>query len=145
MWLRFSAVLVLVTALYVPTTTAAPPMKLTDRDRASIVASVVRRLFTSNFEGERFILADGLRAEWIPTIPGYDVKLVTREQLQNTTTHIFYYVIQLRPEKRSVHVTVTAYDTEKKDKICVELHYSDSRRWWHGWRGKYLWGGSLCS
>jgi hypothetical protein len=142
MWLRFSPLLLFVTALSVSPATAAAPMKLTDRDRAAIVASVARHLFRpgANDEGEHFILADGVRAEWIPKIRGYEVKLVTREELQNTTTRIFYYVFQLRASKRSVHVTVTAYDSETKTLPHVDLHYSYWRTR-HGWRGKYLWGG----
>ena len=142
MSLRFSSLLLFVTALSVSTVAAAAQMKLTDRDRATIVASVTRSLFRpgANYEGKHFILANGIRAEWLPKIFGYDVRLVTREELQQTTARIFYYVFQLRPLKRSVQVTVTAYDSETKTLSHVDLHYS-YRRTRHGWRGKYLWGG----
>ena len=142
MWLRFLSLFLFVTALSAPTATATPRIKLTDRDRGAIVASVARNLFKpgANYEGEHFILADGLRAEWIPKISGYDVKLVSRDDLRHTSTRIFYYVFQLRPLTKSVHVTVRAYDSETKDQLHVELHYSYLRTR-HGWRGKYLWGG----
>ena len=140
MWLRFSSLFLFVTALSSLTATATPRVKLTDRDRGAIVASVARNLFKpgANYEGEHFILADGIRAEWIPKISGYEVRLVSREELRHTSTRIFYYVFQLRPSTRSVHVTIRAYDSETTD-LHVELHYSYSRTR-HGWRGKYLWG-----
>ena len=141
MWLRFSPLLLFIAGLCVPVT-ASPRIKLTDRDRATIVASVARTLFRpgANYEGQHFILADGLRAEWIPKISGYDIRLVSREELQHSNTRIFYYVFNLRPLKRSVHVTVTGYDSETKTLPHVFLGYS----YWRtsrGWRSKYLGGG----
>ena len=52
-------------------------IKLTDHDRASIISSVARDLFKTghNYGGKHFILADGIRSEWIPKITGYDVTL----------------------------------------------------------------------
>jgi hypothetical protein len=141
MWLRFSLLVLFIVGLSVPVG-AASRIKLTDRDRATIVASFARTLFRPgvNYEGQHCILADGLRAEWIPKIPGYDVRLVTREELQHSNSRIFYYVLLLRPLKRSVHLTVTAYDSETKTLPHVILHYSywRTRR---GWRSKYLGGG----
>jgi len=115
-------------------------IQLTDQDRAAIVGSVARNIFRpgSNYEGKHFILADGIRAEWIPKIVGYDVTLVTRKEIETANTRIFYYVVQLCASTKSVHVTVTGYDSESKD-LHVVLHYSYWRAG-HGWRGKYLWG-----
>src|SRR5438132_1459033 len=58
MWLRFSSLILFVTALCAPAATAAPRMKLTDRDRAAIVSSLARDLFRPgrNYEGKHLIL-----------------------------------------------------------------------------------------
>ena len=120
---------------------AVPRIKLTDNDRAAIIGSVALSLFKPgrNYEGTHLILADGLRAEWIPKISGYDVRLVTRNEIETAKTRMFYYVVQLRAQTRSVHVTVTGYDSETKNLPHVMLHYS-YRRSRGKWRGKYLWG-----
>jgi hypothetical protein len=116
-------------------------IKLTDHDHASITGSVARDLFKTghNYEGKHFILADGIRSEWIPKIAGYDVTLVSRGDIEAASMPIFYYVVQLRALRQSVHVTVTGYDSETKDLPHVELHYS-FRRAGNRWRGKYLGG-----
>jgi hypothetical protein len=116
-------------------------IKLTDHDRASIIGSVARDLFKTgrNYEGKHFILADGIRSEWIPKIAGYDVTLVSRDDIETVGMRVFYYVVQLRALRRSVHVTVTGYDSETKNLPHVVLHYS-FRRAGNQWRGKYLWG-----
>ena len=141
MWLRLSLLFLFIAGLDIPAVAADSRLSLTDRDRAAIVAFVARTLFrpSANYEGRYFILADGMRAEWIPKISGYDVRLVSREELQRTNADIFYYVFNLRPSKRSVHVTVNAYDSQTKT-LHVFLQYSfwRTRR---GWRSKYLGGG----
>ena len=116
-------------------------IKLTDHDRASIISSVARDLFKTghNYGGKHFILADGIRSEWIPKITGYDVTLVSRGDIEAASMPIFYYVVQLRALRQSVHVTVTGYDSETKDLPHVELHYS-FRRAGNRWRRKYLGG-----
>ena len=116
-------------------------IKLTDHDHASITGSVARDLFKTghNYEGKHFILADGIRSEWIPKIAGYDVTLVSRGDIEAASMPIFYYVVQLRALRQSVHVTVTGYDSETKDLFHGELHYS-FRRAGNRWRGKYLGG-----
>src|SRR5712691_2473743 len=73
---------------------AAPRIKLTDRDRAAIVGSVTRDLFRvgRNYEGKHFILVDGIQPNWIPRIPGYDISLVTRNEIESARAPIYYYV-----------------------------------------------------
>lgn len=116
-------------------------IKLTDHDRASIIGSVAKDLFKTghNYKGKHFILADGIRANWIPKIAGYDVTLVSRDDIETAGMSVFYYVVQLRALRQSVHVTVTGYDSETKNVPHVVLHYS-FRRAGNKWRGKYLWG-----
>ena len=125
----------------VPAVEARSRIKLTNRDRAAIVASVTRTLFRpgANYEGQHFILADGVRAEWIPRISGYDLRLVSREELEHSHARIFYYVFNLRPLKRTVHVSVNAYDSQTKTlHVFLQYSYWRTRR---GWRSKYLGGG----
>jgi len=126
MWLRFSSLILFVTALCIPVATAAPAINLTDRDRAAIIGSVARDLFRTgrNYEGKHFILADGIRPNWIPIIPGYDVTLVTRNEIESVRAPIYYYVFSLRPLKHSVRVTVHLYDSETKTFPHVMLFYS---------------------
>jgi hypothetical protein len=59
-------------------------IKLTDHDRASMIGFIAGDLFKTghNYEGKHFILADGIRSEWIPQIAGYDVRLVLRDDIE---------------------------------------------------------------
>ena len=121
--------------------THLPQITLTDYDRASIIGSVARNLFRpgSTYEGKHFILADGVRPEWIPKVAGYDVAVVTRKEIESSSTPLYYYAFRLRPLRRSVHVTVDLYDSETGTFPHVILHYS-YRRAGRKWHGKYLWG-----
>ena len=117
-------------------------MKLTDRDRAAIVRSLARDLFRPgrNYEGKHLILADGIQPAWIPRISGYDVTLVTRNEIESARSPIYYYVFGLRPLKHSVRVTVYLYDSETKTYPHVMLFYSYYRVG-SKWRGLPRGGG----
>jgi hypothetical protein len=116
-------------------------IELTDNDRAAIIQSVLRKIFNpkSNYEGRHFIFAEGIRSEWIPKISGYNLVLVTREEINAFEEPPHYYVIQLEPTAKSVEVIVNLYDREDERYPEVNLHYS-YRRINGNWRGEYLYG-----
>jgi hypothetical protein len=142
MWLRLSLLVVLGTALGASTAAAVPRMKLSDRDRAAIIGSVARDLFKPghNYEGKHFILFNGIRPEWLPKLPGYDVRLLSQEEIDSARVPIYYYALWLRPQKHSVRVTVHLYDSETKTLPHVMLFYLYYRVE-HGWRGLPRGGG----
>ena len=111
-------------------------IQLTDQDRSAIIRSVTRNIFKSEstYQGKYFILADGIRPRWIPRIAGYDLALITRQEIQSTNTPLYYYVLWLRPLKRSVYVTVHLYDSKTGTFPHVMLFYSYYRvgRKWRG-------------
>jgi hypothetical protein len=116
-------------------------IKLTDHDRAAIIGSVARNIFKpgSTYQGQYFIVADGIQPEWIPNIPGYQLSLVTRKQT-DSSNQLPGYVVRLQPLKTSVRVTVHLYTAESGKTPEVMLYYS-YRRVGLKWRFRYLGGG----
>jgi len=116
-------------------------IKLTDHDRATIIGSVARNIFKpgSTYEGQYFIVADGIQPEWIPKIPGYQLSLVTRKQI-DSSNQLPCYVVRLQLLKTSVRVTVHLYTAESGTNPEVMLYYS-YRRVGLKWRVRYLGGG----
>jgi hypothetical protein len=117
-------------------------IKLADIDRAEIVQSVLREVFNPehNIEGEHLILADGIRPDWLPQIPKFNLILVSRRELESYATPPRYYVVRLKPMAASVRVTVNIYDMSDERYPEVELYYS-YRKKSGKWKGKYLYGG----
>ena len=115
---------------------------LTDSDRATIIQSVLREVFNpkSNYEGEHLILAEGIRSEWIPRISGFNLKLMSREELESFEEPPHYYVIRLKLTSKIVEVIVNIYNMKDERYPEVDLHYS-YRRLNGKWKGKYLYGG----
>jgi hypothetical protein len=117
-------------------------IKLSDKDQAAIIQSVLREIFNpkSNYEGTHYILAEGVRPEWVPRISGYTLKVVTRMEINSFEENPHYYVIRLEPMANSVEVTLNLYNREDERNPEVYLYYS-YRRINSKWRGKYLYGG----
>ena len=117
-------------------------MKVSHQDRAIIIGSVVKDIFRPgrNYEGEHFLLASGLRAEWIPKIPNYNLRLITQNEIESSARPIYYYVLRLRPQKRFVHVNAFLYDSENKSEPHVILFYR-YHRVGNRWRGGFRYGG----
>lgn len=118
-------------------------IELTGKDRATIIQSVLRLVFNdkSNTEGTHLILANGMRPEWMPKIPKFNLILSTRREIERLKEPSYYYVIQLNQLKGTVRVTVDLY-CSGKDEIYpeVDLNYSYYKRlgkWW----GRFLYGG----
>jgi hypothetical protein len=116
-------------------------IKLTNHDRAAIIGSVARNIFKpgSTYEGQYFIVADGVQPDWIPKIPGYQLSLVRRKEI-DSSNQLPCYVVKLQPLKTSVRVTVHLYTAESGATPEVMLYYS-YRRVGLKWRVRYLGGG----
>ena len=73
-------------------------IKLTARDRAVIIQSVFKDIFSRgrNYEGRYFILSEGIRPEWLPKAPGYELLLVNRKQIETRQESFPHYDVQLR-------------------------------------------------
>ncbi len=117
-------------------------IRLADEDRAAIIQSVLRDVFNpkSNYEGEHLILAEGIRSEWIPKISGFNLKLMSRQELKSLEESPHYYVVRLKPTAKLVEVIVNIYDLKDERYPEVDLHYN-YRRINGKWRGRYLYGG----
>ncbi len=142
MWLRFSLLVLLAIALAPATATAASRMKLSHRDRAAIVGSVFRDVFKPgrNYEGKHFILANSIHSNWIPRIPGYDVRLLSQNDIDAAREPIYYYALWLRPQKHYVRVRLYLYDSETRTFPHVMLFYRYYRVG-NKWRGVPRGGG----
>jgi hypothetical protein len=143
---RRTLLVILLPALLCSLGSAAPgahlrKIKLTDHDRAAIIGSVARNIFKpgSTYEGQYFIVADGIQPEWIPKIRGYQLTLVTRKQI-DSSNQLPCYVVSMRPMTTSVQVTVHLFSAESGTTPEVMLYYS-YRRVGLGWRVRYLGGG----
>ena len=117
-------------------------IKLTARDRAVIIQSVLKDIFSRrrNYEGRYFILSEGIRPEWLPKIPGYELLLVNRKQIETRQESLPYYDVQLRESGRKVRVDVYLYTSEAGKDPEVILYYR-FRKVRGKWRGKF-WGGA---
>lgn len=113
-------------------------IKLSNSDRAVIVQLVLRDLFrpSKNAKGKYFILAEDIQPQWIPKIVGYDLSVVSREDLRSFPNPPHFFRLMLNPGQKTINVVV--HFTELKWEQYPEVGFFYKYRRVDGrWRGRY--------